>query len=272
MGRRPRGRRRGRPAGPGRPARAAAAARGSACAARSRAATACSSRCRSRRERGQGDARAARGAASAAGPTWARASAMPSVGHAPIATGRSRKRQQTRRYAIGRSLASAMDERSTWSSSAAAPPACQRALVLGRARRRVAVIDAGSPATRPPRTCRASSRATGCRRPTCSPPAAPRSRATAEHRRRTVVDLADPRAAVSRSTSPAGRRSRPVGCCVATGLRDDLPDIPGPARAVGTRPPALPVLPRLGGPRPAARRALDRPRTVAARPAGAAVV
>ncbi len=44
------------------------------------------------------------------------------------------------------------------------------------------------------------------------------------------------------------------------------------SRALGTRSPALPLLPRLGGPRPAARRARHAPRRGAARPAHPAVV
>ena len=65
------------------------------------------------------------------------------------------------------------------------------------------------------------------------------------------VDAVRPRRTTgSRCGWPTAGRSRARRLLVATGLVDELPDVPGLARALGPRRPALPVLPRLGGPRP----------------------
>ena len=61
-----------------------------------------------------------------------------------------------------------------------------------------------------------------------------------------------------RVTLDDGREVSARRLLVATGLVDELPDLPGRGRALGPRRPALPVLPRLGGPRPGDRHPRDR--------------
>ena len=98
------------------------------------------------------------------------------------------------------------------------------ALVLGRARRRVAVVDAGAPRNAPAATCRGSCPATGCRRPTCWPRDEPRSPATAWSWSRIRWSGS------SRGSSfawPAAGVLTARRILVATGVRDELPDIPG---------------------------------------------
>ena len=129
------------------------------------------------------------------------------------------------------------------------------ALALARARRSVLVIDAGQPRNAPAEhvhnylgregTAPAELLATG--------------RAEVAGYGGEVVagavvtaDRARGRAA-SGSPSTTARAVRARRLLVATGLVDELPDIPGRGRAVGQRRPALPVLPRLGGARPADR-------------------
>jgi thioredoxin reductase len=98
------------------------------------------------------------------------------------------------------------------------------ALVLGRARRRVVVIDAGKPRNAPPRTCRGSSRATACPLPSCSRPRATRSGATAIE----IVDdrVVDAAAGFTLGLAGGGTvAARQV--LLATGARDELPDVRG---------------------------------------------
>ena len=105
------------------------------------------------------------------------------------------------------------------------------ALVLGRARRRVAVIDAGEPRNAPaahmqgflsrdgmpPRDLLAAGRdeVTGVRRP-----------ARRRHGHRSCTGSTMPAGFVVRLAERSGDDS-PGGVLVATGLRDELPDIPG---------------------------------------------
>lgn len=55
-----------------------------------------------------------------------------------------------------------------------------------------------------------------------------------------------------------GRTTRARRLLVTTGLVDELPQVPWPRRTVGARRTALSLLPRVGGPRPGDRRAVDR--------------
>ena len=129
------------------------------------------------------------------------------------------------------------------------------ALVLARARRRVAVIDAGEPRNAPAAHMQGFLSRDGM------PPAdllaaGPRGgHRLRRRRRRTVIDVA------GRATMPGLRRpaARATSSAPADPGRDRAPRRaprhPRRARALGPRPAALPVLPRLRGPRPAARRA-----------------
>ena len=109
------------------------------------------------------------------------------------------------------------------------------ALVLGRARRRVVVVDA-RPAHAMPRlrTCRGFSALTACRLRNCSPRAEPRSRGTGCTSSPVLVSTITPDAC----TPTYGRRGFDVHLAdgqvlrarrvlVTTGLKDQIPDIPG---------------------------------------------
>ena len=108
------------------------------------------------------------------------------------------------------------------------------ALVLTRARRRVAVVDAGQPRNAPAAHMQASSAPTGCRRPSCS--AAGRAEVAGYGGHLIAGTVTDHRPPARRATS-AGRfevdaRGRHRRCAtrrvlVTTGLRDEIPDIPG---------------------------------------------
>ena len=143
------------------------------------------------------------------------------------------------------------------------------ALVLGRARRRVAVVDSGEPRNAPAAQMHGFLSRDGM------PPAdlldAGRNEVT-----RYGVELIDDRVVAIEAGFSAGLASgaRLQGrrILVATGAHDELPDIPGDPRALGPRFPALPVLPRLGGARPGDRRPRDRPWLRRPRPAASAVV
>ena len=135
--------------------------------------------------------------------------------------------------------------------------------MLGRAQRRVVVVDAGAPRNAPAAHMQGFLSRDGM------PPADLLRAARAEVRGygvEIIDDRVSRRRPASRSASPAAARSRRGGCSLATGAVDELPDIPGAARALGPRLPPLPLLPRLGGSRPADRRARDRPRLRRARP------
>ena len=142
-------------------------------------------------------------------------------------------------------------------SSAAGPPAsAPRSCSAGRG----AGSSSSTPARRatlPPRTCRASSRATGRRRPSCS-------RAARAEVARYGVELVEDRVVDATAgftlRLAGGRTVQARHVLLATGATDELPDDRGRPRALGPRLPALPVLPRLGGARPADRRArIGRP-------------
>ena len=130
------------------------------------------------------------------------------------------------------------------------------ALVLGRARRRVAVVDAGAPRNAP-----ASHMHGFLSRDGMSPAellVAGRAEAAAygvEFISGHVVSV-EPGFAVSLDDGEtlAARR-----LLIATGATDELPPIPGLQRALGPRLPPLPLLPRLGSARSAARGARHRP-------------
>ena len=146
------------------------------------------------------------------------------------------------------------------------------ALVLARARRSVAVVDAGSPRNAPAAHMQGFLSRDGM------PPrdllAAGRAE-VASYGGTLIddevlgIDAIDPgfRVRLAGGSSLTARR-----VLVATGLRRRGPRHPGRARAVGSRPAALPVLPRLRGPRPAARRPRRHHRGRSARPAAPAVV
>ena len=132
------------------------------------------------------------------------------------------------------------------------------ALMLARSRRSVLVIDAGAPRNAPAAGVHGLLARDGM------PPAELLDRGRAEvrgygaqvvagrgqHRRHDgdgfAVTLAD------------GQVVRARRLLVATGLADELPDVPGLRGPVGQGRGALPVLPRLGGPRPGHRRAGQR--------------
>jgi thioredoxin reductase len=128
------------------------------------------------------------------------------------------------------------------------------ALVLGRARRRVAVIDAGQPRNAPAAHMQGFLGSDGL------PPAELIARGRAEVASYGVELIAGTVTAVAPSGIPpkstsAQRRFQVTlsdgsvletrAVLVTTGLRDEIPDVPGVRAAVGTRPPPLPVLPRL---------------------------
>ena len=127
----------------------------------------------------------------------------------------------------------------------------------------------GRPATLRRRTCRASCPETGCRRPTSWPPAGPRSRATASSWSRIGSSAIEPG-----FVGPPGRR--PSAGSATDPRRDRRPrraaGHPRCPRALGPGSAALPVLPRLGGPRPADRRPGHETGRRPARPARAPVV
>ena len=116
----------------------------------------------------------------------------------------------------------------------------------------VLVVDAGRAAQRPGRRrARAArprrhpaGRAAGAR-------GAPRCGSTAATSSTAEVDSATrERRRLPRRRWPTAARSRARRLLVTTGLVDELPDVPGTARALGPRRAALPVLPRVGGARP----------------------
>ena len=105
-------------------------------------------------------------------------------------------------------------------------------------------------------------------RATCSPSDATRCTGYGgTRRRRRGQPSSSPDAGPgSRSCSPTASGCPPAASLVATGLRDELPDIPGLRERWAPRRAALPLLPRLGGTRPAARRPRRYARTRSATP------
>ena len=84
------------------------------------------------------------------------------------------------------------------------------------------------PAMPPRRTCRASCPATGCHRPSCWPAAATKFAATAAGSSpATVEDITSGHDAGFRVLFDGGQAVTARRILVATGLRDELPDIPG---------------------------------------------
>ena len=136
------------------------------------------------------------------------------------------------------------------------PAGLSAALVLGRARRRVVVVDAGAPRNAPAAHMQGFLSRDGTSPAELLQPREPRSGATAWRSSRTASSTRPP---ASRSGSPSGRTVEARQVLLATGAVDELPDVDRRPRALGPRSPALPVLPRLGGARPADRRARDRP-------------
>ena len=134
------------------------------------------------------------------------------------------------------------------------------ALVLTRARRRVAVIDAGQPRNAPAAHMQGFLGSDGM------PPGRAARRGPRRGRRLRrpprLRHRRDVTASASAATRAAGSTSRLDGrpvrstrrVLVTTGLRDDIPDIPGVRERWGRDLLHCPVLPRLRGPRPAPRR------------------
>ena len=135
------------------------------------------------------------------------------------------------------------------------------ALVLTRARRRVAVVDAGQPRNAPAAHMQGFLGSDGV------PPAELLAAGRAEvagyggHLVTGTVAAVTPCAwtagrqrkrSTSRLEDGSALRTRRV--LVTTGLRDERPGHPRRPRTVGARPAALPLLPRLRGPRPTPRR------------------
>ena len=131
------------------------------------------------------------------------------------------------------------------------------AVALARSRRTVLVVDAGEPRNAP----------AGRRAQLPGPRGRPARRAARGRPRRGGVVRRAGRAPAGWSRRGRGTRGhgfvvtlddgREVAArrlLVTTGLVDELPDVPGLRRAVGPRRAALPVLPRVGGPRPGDRR------------------
>ena len=151
-------------------------------------------------------------------------------------------------------------ERTSW-SSVAEPHGLSAALVLTRARRRVAVVDAGQPRNAPAAHMHGFlvSRRPAARRAARSRPRRghrlrrrPGRRHRQHHHVRRPERRPAPRFDVSSRTGDDA--ARPPGPGHHRAARR-APGHPRRARALGPRPAALPLLPRLRGPRPAARRA-----------------
>ena len=272
-GRRPRARRPGRPAAPGRPGPAAAAVPGSGAAGRSPAATGCSWRCRSLR-----DSSVRVTPRCGADPLEPRADLVERGGDrrrrssTPQFTADSRNWQHSlsiRADGAGwtdmrrvRRRGHRWRRRRTVRGSGADPGPPHGSLV----------VDAGTPRNAPAAHMQGSCRATACRRATCWRSAATRCSATAAGSSRARSPIVEPTTAgflvrlaggqqISRPPAPGRHR---------TARR--APRHPRAAGALGARRAALPLLPRLRGPRPAARRAGRLPETPSARADRPAVV
>ena len=258
MGRPPRGRRPGRPTGPGTSEPAAAEVPGSPGAVRSPAATGCSWRCRRLRQSSQGDA-PPRPQLLQPRPdlVQCRRDGACRVRHEAHSTAPSQKRQRLLLAGHGRRTVTDMDAYDVLIIGGGAA-GLSAALVLSRARRSVLVVDSGAPRNLPAAQLHGFLSRDGL------PPAELLAAGRAEVRgyggtitAGTVTAVQSLPTAFSVRLAD-GHRISARRLLVATGLRDELPDIPGSGRAVGTRRAALPVLPRLGGARPAARHSVAR--------------
>ena len=270
-GRRPRARRPARRAEPDRPRRAGAAARGLASAARSRGARACSSRCRSVRRRSVKVMPRRVRRRFRRGPTWARTSGIADVGSTrSTLTQRSRKQQRKWRPSTPSGSVSVMEnERYDVVVVGGGAAGLSAALVLGRARRRVAVVDGGAPRNAPAAHMHGYLSRDGM--PPADLLAAGRDEAAAygvEFIAGQVVSI-EPGFSV---TLAEGGHAR--GETAADRDRSDRRAAADPrtSGALGQRLPPLPLLPRLGSSRSAARGARHQRRLRRARPAHPPVV
>ena len=238
---------------------AAAAAPGSACAARSPGATACSWRSRSARPAPSASSRVVLAAAAGGGrPRPARPGSRDDSRHGADATGGSRKRQRSVAIHAAAVHAGAHGDSRTYDVAIIGGGAAglSAALVLGRARRRVVVIDAGTPRNAPAAHMQGFLSRDG------TPPAELLRAARAEVRRygvEIVEDrVVDATAGFALRLAERPDRRGPTGAA-RDRRRRRAARCRGRPRALGPRLPALPVLPRLGGARPADRRARHGP-------------
>ena len=159
------------------------------------------------------------------GPTSARTSGMAGVRHGSDATGHSQKRQRRLRPpSFSGTVEPWIQQRYDVAVVGGGAAGLSAALVLGRARRRVVVIDAGAPRNAPAAHMQGFLSRDGM------PPAdllASREKKSAATASRSSKTRSSRSSRASHSDSPSGRSVTARRLLLATGAVDELPDIPG---------------------------------------------